>query len=172
MNILRRLLYSRLRSPGFTLFEILLYTAFIGIIMTGAILLAFSALTMRSTLRASTILEGNVRFALGRIHTLMENASAISSPATSTAGEILTLTMAAPELNPTIINVSDGTLFLSQGTGAAASLISNEVIIRRVTFARVSSTTPAIRFVLTAGLRNAAISLPSITVTTTESIRR
>lgn len=160
------------REKGFTLIEAVLYTACVSILMTGTLLLTSTALTMRSKLRASVILEENLRFTLQRVNSLVSGASAITSPALSTTGTTLTLTMPTPAENPTTISLNAGSLTLTQGSAPTSTLISNEIVVSRLMFTRVSSTTPTIRTVFTAGLRNATVSYPSITVTTTDSVRR
>lgn len=160
------------RRSGFTLIEVLMFTAFVSILMTGATFLMASALTVRSHVRAAHILEENLRFAMNRIRSLEESGSGVLMPSISTTGAALTLVMPTAAENPTTINLADGTLFLTQGSVPAAALTSREILISNLTFLHVSSTPPMVRTVLTAGLRNATVSFPSMTVTSTGSLRR
>ncbi len=162
-----------LRRPGFTLIETLIYTAFVGMIMTTMVLLASTAFTVRSKLRASIVLEQNVRFAVTRITTVISEASGITTPALGTSSSTLVLTTSATSTNPTTIRNTGGIITITQGaTGTALTLNSNEVSFSNLSFTRVSSTAAMVRIVASGGLRNAAASYATITVTTTAAVRR
>ena len=162
-----------LRRPGFTLIETLIYTAFDGMIMTTMVLLASTAFTVRSKLRASIVLEQNVRFAVTRITTVISEASGITTPALGTSSSTLVLTTSATSTNPTTIRNTGGIITITQGaTGTALTLNSNEVSFSNLSFTRVSSTAAMVRIVASGGLRNAAASYATITVTTTAAVRR
>jgi len=160
------------RCPGFTLIETLLYIAFVGMILTSVVLLATTALTVRSKVRASVILEENIRFATSRIRGLVTEATGITTPAVSMTGATLVLTMASSTLNPTTITLTNGAITLTQGLGTALAITANEVMVAQLTFTTLNGTAPAARIVLTAGLRNALPSYPTMTVTTTAVIHR
>ncbi len=160
------------RDRGFTLIETILYVAFTAMILTSVVLLASTALNIRSRVRASLILEENVRFATGRIRTLVTEASGITTPAAGTVGSTLVLVMASSTSNPTTVTLTGGVIMLTQGTGTALALTSNEVAISALTFTRLTGTVSSTRIVLTGGLRNATASYPTMTVTTTASIPR
>jgi len=156
------------RFSAFTLIETLMYVAFAGMILTSVVWLAATALTIRSKTRASIVLEEDVRFASGRIRSLVTASTGILAPTASATGTTLQLSMASSSANPTTISFATGTIYLTQGTGTAMALTSSEVLISRLVFTRVSSTAASIRMVLTGGLRNA----PTMTVTTTASVPR
>lgn len=158
---------------GSTLIETLIYTAFVGMIMGSMVLLASTALTVRSKLRASIVLEQNVRFAVTRITSVVSEASGITSPALGASGNTLILTTAATSTNPTTIGNTGGTITITQGaSGTAQALVSNEVSFSNLSFTRVSSTAAMVRIIAAGGLRNAAASYATITVTTTAAVRR
>lgn len=161
------------RRPGFTLIEVLIYTVFVGMIMIAMTLLANTTFTVRSKLRASLILEQNVRVAVSRIVSLVNAASDISVPSLGGSGGTLVLTMPVTTQNPTTITSIDGTIIITQGAaGTAQTLTSNEIVISTLLFARVSSTTPMVRMVVLGGTRNASASYGVITTTTTAAVRR
>ncbi|MCR4256756.1 MAG: hypothetical protein NUW08_03560 [Candidatus Uhrbacteria bacterium] len=161
------------RRPGFTLVETLIYTAFVGTIMVSMTLLAYSTFTIRSRVRASIILQENIRFAVGRTTHLVNEAEEISSPGFGITDGTLVLVTNATSTNPTTFTTVDGTVFVTQGVaGTPEALTSEEVFISNLSFTRVSSTSDMIRMVASGGLRNAAPSYPTITVTTTAAVRR
>lgn len=157
---------------GFTLIETLLYTLFIGMIMTSMTLLAYTAFTIRSNVRASAIVEENARFATERIRALVNEATGITTPIISMASSTLILSMASSTVNPTTIQLTNGTITLTQGTGTAMALSSNEVSFSNLLFTRVSTTPAMVRIVTTGGMRGAAPSYTTLTVTTTAAVRR
>lgn len=159
--------------PGFTLIETLIYTAFVGLIMVAMTMLAYTAFTVRSKVRASLILQENMRFAAYRVTALVTEASAIATPAAGASTSTLVLTMPTAWQNPTSVTLASGTLFLTQGaTGTAQALTSDEVTISALSFARVSSTIDSVRMAATGKLRNASAAYASFSVTTTASVRR
>lgn len=162
----------RSHRPGFTLVETLLYTAFVGMIMTSMTLLAYTTFSVRGKLRTALILEQNMRFAVGRVTTLVNEASGITSPTLGATSGTLILATTATSTNPTTITSVGGIIYLTQGaTGTVEALTSNEISISSFSFTRVSSTSPMVRFVLSGGLRNASTSYGALTVTTTAAVR-
>lgn len=160
------------RRPGFTLIETILYVAFTAMILTSVVLLVTTALNVRSRVRASVILEENMRFASGRIRSLVSEATGITTPAAGTVSSTLVLVTASTTTNPTTIRLAGGVITLTQGAGAAMALTSNEVAISALTFARLAGIVSSTRIVVTGGLRNASAAYPTMTVTTTASIPR
>ncbi len=163
----------RSRKSGFTLLETLIYTGFVGLIMGTMVLLAYTTLTVRSKLRASLIVEENMRFATMRITSLVNEASGITTPTLGSSSGTLVLTSSVTSTNPTTITTTSGVIYLTQGaTGTAQALTSNEISVSSFLFTRVSSTSAIVRMVMKGALRNAPSSYSSLTVTTTAAVRR
>lgn len=163
----------RTHQRGFSLLEVLIYTAFIGTIMVSMTLVANAAFTMRSKLRAALILEQNLRFAVGRVTALVTEASGMTTPALGATSGTLVLVMTTTSTNPTTVTNIDGIVYVTQGaTGTAQALTSNEVSMTTLSFTRVSSTSAVVRIVASGGPRNAASSYGTLTVTTTAAVRR
>lgn len=160
------------RSPAFSLLEVLLYSAFVGVILTSVILLATMTFTSRSKVRSALIVKQNMRVALTQIAFSVGEATGITSPAVGVTSSTLVLAMASSTRNPTTFTLTNGTITMSQGTGTALALLSDEVSLSGFTFTRVSSTTPTVRIVASGGLRGAAQNFPTLTVTTTAAVRR
>ncbi|MDF1497349.1 MAG: prepilin-type N-terminal cleavage/methylation domain-containing protein [Patescibacteria group bacterium] len=159
-------------KSGFTLIEVLIYTAMVGLVMLGVIMLASVTLTVRSKVRASIILEENYRFTMSRITTMVNQAEDITSPLVGTNSEEIVLSMKESALSPTVINVQDGVIYVQQGVGQPMPLTSEEVDIQDFQIFRVSSTAPMVRMVVYGKLRGADSSYPDLTVTTTAVIRK
>jgi type II secretory pathway component PulJ len=159
-------------KSGFTLLEVVIYTAMVGIIMLGVVMLAVVTLDVRGKVRASIILEENYRFAVNRITTLVNQADDISYPLMGTESNELILLMSEPALSPTVINNLNGVIYVQQGSGQAMALTSEEVDVLNFSVERASTTLPMVRVVMYGELRGAAPSYPDLTVTTTAVIRK
>lgn len=160
------------RRPGFTLVEVLIYAALVGMVMVSVVLLASTAFTVRSRVRSALILEENIRFASGRIVSLVTGASGMTFPTIGTTSSTLVMTMTSPSQSPTTISLSNGTIMLAQGSSTALALTSSEVAISNLSINRVSSTAPFVRILISGGLRNPPPQSPTLTVTTTAAVRR
>lgn len=160
------------RRPGFSLIEVLLYTAFVGIIMLSMVLVANTAFSIKSRLRASQTLEQNIRFATLRMAALTAEATDISTPTIGNSSGTLILTMPNAAQNPTTFSNVSGTILLQQGaSGTWEMLTSNEVSVSSLTFTRTSSTLATVRVVVSAALRNTTATYGTLTVTTTAATR-
>jgi len=160
------------RRRGFTLIEVLLYTAFVAMIMTSVTLLVAGALTSQSKLRSSLILKENVRYAIWQIQSAVGEATSITTPASGVPSSTINLITASSTTATIAFNAASGTITLSQGTSTALQLLSSEVQITGFTATRVNSTSSTLRLVLSAKLLNASPSYPTVAVTTTAAIRR
>ncbi len=159
-------------KSGFTLLEVVIYTAMVAIIMLAVIMLAVVTLDVRGKVRASIVLEENYRFAMNRITTLVNQAEDISAPGMGLVSDELILLMSEPALSPTVINNQDGIIFVQQGAGQAMPLTSEEVDVLNFKVERAGTTLPMVRVVMFGELRGAAESYPDLTVTTTAVIRK
>ncbi|MDO8435751.1 MAG: prepilin-type N-terminal cleavage/methylation domain-containing protein, partial [bacterium] len=102
---------------GFTLIEVLLYTALLGIILGTFVLTTTTVLESRAKSQTALMLNEGMRYAMERIAYRIANASAVTLPASGT-GPALTLTMPTPSQNPTAFTLSGGVIMIAQGGGA------------------------------------------------------
>jgi type II secretory pathway pseudopilin PulG len=160
------------RNFGFSLLEVVIYTAMVGVIMLGVITLAYVTLDVRGKVRASIILQENYRFALNRATMIVNQAEDITFPLNGATGTELILAMKEPALDPTIINTQDGVVYLQQGLGQPAALTSVEVDVQNFSIERASTTAPMVRIVISGRLRDSHSSYPDLTVTSTAVVRK
>jgi prepilin-type N-terminal cleavage/methylation domain-containing protein len=140
---------------GFTLIEILIYTAIMGSIFVSSVFITRAMYDTRARIRSSVILEENMRFALARIMSEVREADGVSEPVSST-GTTLTLIMNDPAHDPTVISLADGVITMSKGGNPAAALTSSEAEITSLVFTRSEGDFPLIRAELGGRMRNAA----------------
>lgn len=160
------------KKQGFTLLEILIYTAMVGVIMLGVIMLAVITLEVRGKVRASIILEQNYRLAMNRMTSYVNGAEDILYPAPGETASELTLENTEAATNPTVFNLQNGILFVQTGSDLPMQLTSEEVEIEELLFIRASTTSPMVRMVMSGKYRDASSDYPSQTVTTTAVIRK
>jgi type II secretory pathway pseudopilin PulG len=159
-------------KSGFTLIEILIYTAIMGSILVSTVFITRAMYDTRARIRSSVILEENMRFALARIMTEVREADGVTEPASST-GTALTITRDDPAHDPTVITSAGGVITMSKGGSPAAALTSSEVEITSLVFTRSQGDFPLIRAELEGQMRNASGPYrASLTLSNSAAIRR
>ncbi|MBI5306179.1 type II secretion system protein [Candidatus Wolfebacteria bacterium] len=137
-------------NKGFTLIELLLYITIVAITLTvfGAIVL--NVLFSKAKFTAMEEVNHNARFILEKMAVATRNAQSVNSPLAGASGGILSLQMADAAKNPTIFDVSNGVLRITEGAGATANLTTNKVIVTNIQFSNVAypNNTGAINTVL------------------------
>jgi prepilin-type N-terminal cleavage/methylation domain-containing protein len=121
--------YIRSRQSGYTLIELLLYVALIGILLTAVV--GFFTMTADARVKNQTINEVNDQgvFAIDTITQSLRNATSITAPSTGASGGQLTIVMPTSAISPTIFNLSGTTLQIKEGTNTAVSLTNSKVQI-------------------------------------------
>ncbi|MBI4133382.1 prepilin-type N-terminal cleavage/methylation domain-containing protein [Candidatus Uhrbacteria bacterium] len=157
---------------GFTLIEVLIYMAILGVMLLNIVELTSGTFDLRGRARASLTIEENLRFVLSRVVARIYDADGITAPATGTTST-LTLDMLDATENPTTITLSNGAVLLTEGTNAAIPLTSDEVTVTTLSFTRLSGTPPGVRIDITGELAAAAGVYQSVlSLSTTAVIRR
>jgi prepilin-type N-terminal cleavage/methylation domain-containing protein len=126
------------RQTGYTLIELLLYVALIGVLLSAVV--AFFGITADARIKNQTISEINDQgtYALDYIAQVARNATSISSPTVGASGTSLTLVVPTASLSPTTLSVTNGILQVKEGTAAAVSLTSSEVKIDSLNVSNLS----------------------------------
>lgn len=163
-------------NRGFSLVEIIIYTALLGLVMTGFVLVTQTAIIMQSRTRNALILEENIRFAQNRIVSLIHQASEITTPTANSSGSNLILTMDDQAKNPTTISVSGGVIYITEGNSPSENLTSSEIDITNLNFTGISGkngTAAGAQIKISGQLKNAAVRFQtSLTVQNTSAVRR
>lgn len=128
------------KDTGYTLIELLLYTAVIAVLL-GAVTVFFG-LTVDSRIKNQTINEVNSQgtAALDYITQTVRNSTAITSPAIGTPGSQLTVTVPTGTLSPTLYSVASGVLQVKEGTSAAIALTNSKVQVTSFTVTNLTRT--------------------------------
>jgi Tfp pilus assembly protein PilW len=122
------------RQTGYTLIELLLYVAIVGLLLTSVT--SFFGIVADARVKNQSIAEVNDQAVsvMDYMTQTIRNASSVTAPTTGTSGSSLTLAVPTGSLNPTIFNLSGTTLQIKEGAGSTVALTSNDVQITSLTF--------------------------------------
>lgn len=123
---------------GFTLIEMLVYTA-IFVLMISA-LAAFMSTLSQSRIRNQAMLEVNDQGVqvLRIITQNLRNATVINSPSIGTSVGTLSVNTISAGTTPTLVTLSGGVLYITQGASPAVALTNNKVAVSNLSFSNVS----------------------------------
>jgi len=123
---------------GFSLIEILIYTAIIGIV--GSLFSGILVSVVRIQNRQNSVTEVNqqLNFVMSNIQRLVRDSGLIEIDAGSATGT-LKLRMRDPAKDPTLIAISNGKIILQQGLGLPLDLTTAAVAIDKLEFLKIAS---------------------------------
>ena len=153
------------KSKGVTLIETLIYVGITAILVSSIVLLTQVILNTSVRVKTSITLEENLQFAMVQIVGKIQKAANISAPISGTANS-LTLGMTSAPENPTVFSLSNGAIMMTEGSGQALPVTSNEIEITNLSFTRLDAMSAAVQMQITGQLRNVS---PSIQTTHTIS---
>jgi len=107
----------KLGQQAFTLIELLLYTAIIGVLLLAAV--GFFGLAVDARVKNQTISEVNQQgqAVMDNILQTIRNATDVSSPAIGTSGNALSVTVPTGSLSPTVFSTNSTNMGLSSDAG-------------------------------------------------------
>lgn len=117
--------------PGFTLFETLLYTALVAVIVVALVPIGWNVIQGATRSRVEREVYENARLVSDRIKYEIRNATATASLNGSSSIGLLTRNDAD---NPTTIELVDGFVRLQRGTADPVNLNSDRTIVSSLSF--------------------------------------
>lgn len=130
------------RKKGFTLVELILYVAILGMVIVGLLSFALSVSSIHAKTTVSAGVVSNARVALSIIEQKIRAASRINvgSSVFNTNAGALSLTMADPSKNPTRIDVdpATGRLRVTEGASAPVFITASDVRVSQLLFENLS----------------------------------
>ncbi len=123
-------------NNGFTLIEIIIYVAIIGIVMTSFIAFGMSISSARSKTYVVQEVQGNARMLIDIISQKIKRAQAITSPTAGQSNGAMTLDMPYSESDLTF-SMTDGIVYLTEGSGDPQAIVSNEVEVENFQFSNI-----------------------------------
>src|SRR3989338_2893396 len=146
-------------SRGFSLIEIVLYIAMVGVVLVVAAMFATDFFSSNAKVQALEEASRNARYAADRIAAEVRSAATINQGASVFGANPGTLSIGSsvPLNDPTVFTVSGGALMVSQGGAPAEPITSGRVSITDLTFEdlTVFGRTRLVRIRVTAASRNA-----------------
>jgi len=132
MNLKNKIHYSlflirNTRNGGFTLMEVLIYSALLGLFIGAAFVFISSILGSTDTLLEKNELIANQELIEGKMNWLFGGATKVLAPAPASSSSQLRLTGSSTTIYPATIALSNNNLMLSLNGGATTSITSNRV---------------------------------------------
>jgi Tfp pilus assembly protein PilW len=149
----RKIIKNKNRKTGFSLIELLLYIAILGMFIFA--ITSFLNIMTSSRINNQTVLEVNNQGSqIIRIITqTIRNATGVNNPSFSSSSNVLNLSTSISGTSPTIFSESGGILSMKEGSSSAVSLNNDKVVISNLLFENLSQTsnfsTVRISFTLT-----------------------
>lgn len=134
---------------GFTLVELLLYVSTIAVILLLVSTLLFTILNARVKNQTIAEVEQQGLQVMQLITQTIRNAENINSPAQGTTATSLSLEIVDASLNPTIVDLSNSVVRITEGTASPVSLTSSKVLASSLSFLNLSQKSIKIQFTLT-----------------------
>lgn len=131
-------------QKGFTLVEVLIYIAILGLVVASFISFSVSISNSRGKTYVEQEVQANARVALNLISQRILAANGVNTGASTFGSDpgVLSLSMADSSKNPTIINLTadDGQLQIQEGVDSAITITSDEVRVTNLVFTDLTST--------------------------------
>jgi Tfp pilus assembly protein PilW len=145
-------------NKGFTLLEALLYVAISSIVILGTSFLLISLLQTNVKNQTVAEVEEQGSFVVKLIDQSVRKATGINIPAAQANDVVLSLQMADAAKNPTIFSVTDGTLNITEGAGAAVPLTNSMVTVSGLSFNNYSATSSkgSVKILFTLSYKNSS----------------
>lgn len=143
-------------KTGYTLLEVLLYTAVSAVLLFSISTLTFSLVQSRDRTQVLTEVDETGMQIINQIAQTIRNSNSITSPTSGTNATSLTIVVDDSLKSPTIYDLSSSYIRVKEGTATTVNLNSNRILISNLNFYNYSrnSTKGSIRFQFRATYNN------------------
>lgn len=125
---------KKIKPSGFTLIEILIYTAIFGVVAAGIIGVAWNITRLHTTQIASNEIDENLRYVMNLVNSKVRESTMIEQA----SGTTLILRMPDSTKSPTTFSLSNGTLYIQEGSADPVAITSNRVEVTSLNFEYLS----------------------------------
>lgn len=161
------------RAKGFTILELLIYTAIVGMTLVSMIFVTQTMYDIRARVRTSALVREHVGFVLTRAMSSVRQASAVTLPVGGSATSTLELVTAVTSTNPTVFLLRDGRVYLKEGASEELPLTSDEIEITGLLFTCSEDDPPLVHAEISGDRRNAeGFYTAPLTLTGAATVRR
>jgi len=126
------------KKEGYTLLELLLYISLYSIIMLSVMALLLTLLEVRVKSRTLAEVDQQGVQIVQLITQSLRNADNVNSPAAGATAALLSLDMPGTSLDPTVFDLSNGIVRISETGGAAVVLNNSQVTVSNLTFTNLT----------------------------------
>lgn len=123
---------------GFTLIEFLIYIGIVGVVLLAGGAVGMNILFGKAKLGAIDEVGQNASMVMERIEQSVRNAKQVISPAPGVSSATLSLEVDDAAKSPTVFDILDGTVRITEGGNPAVSLTSKSVTVQSLMFTNVS----------------------------------
>lgn len=134
-------------KKGFTLIEVIVYTAILAIVLGFSLLALFELRDSASANRSRTAVSSEGNFVMQKISWALAGATVISDPAIGATSSRLSVDKYGFAGNPVVIEADDGAVFLSRGSADPLPLTTGNVSVDSLVFTHGDEVLSAPEFV-------------------------
>ena len=148
---------------GFTLIEVLIYTAILTVILTGVLATFYSIINTSDSLRNQIELVENSKFLEQKLRWALTGATQINTPGLGSTSDTLSIERPGAG-SPLVFDLSNGIVRMASGSGDPVPITNDFVIVSSLSFKNFSfssDTKNSIR--IKANLTNTNMPVPSTT---------
>ncbi len=124
---------------GFTLIEVLIYSALIAMIISGSLIAVYQIIEGSDSIQNKIIIEQEANFLLSKIRWVLTGATAIISPTVGLASSTLSINKANYSENPIILDLNSNNLRMKQGSGNPTILNNQNIAISNLIFEHLAA---------------------------------
>ncbi len=139
-NFLRKLYNDRQQQQGFTLVELVLYIGISSVVLFATSLFLSTLLAARIKNQTIAEVEQQGLYVMTSITQALRNADTIGAPTQGASAASLTIHTYPGASDPTIFDLSGGTIRITEGSNAPIALSNSRVIASVLTFQNFSRT--------------------------------
>lgn len=125
-------------KKGFILIELLFYISIISLVLISIIGFFWNIISGNIKEQAYQEVQQNGRFAITKITQEIKKAIRVNNPLPGISANSLSLVMQDPSLNPTIFDLSNGKLRITQGVLVPIELTTDQILVNNLQFTNLS----------------------------------
>jgi Tfp pilus assembly protein PilW len=136
-------------QKGFSLVEMLLYVSISSVILLSLSLLLTSLFSSRVKSQSIADVDQQGMQVLQLITQTVRNAKSVDFPSIGATSTSLSVTMPDPMLSPTVFDLTNGTVRITEGSNQSIKLTNSHVTVTSLLFQNISSASSTDRIVRT-----------------------
>ncbi|MEK7114455.1 MAG: prepilin-type N-terminal cleavage/methylation domain-containing protein [Patescibacteria group bacterium] len=124
---------------GFTLIEVLIYSALIAMIISGSLIAVYQIIEGSDSIQNKIIMEQEANFLISKIRWALTGATTIISPTIGASSSTLSINKANYSENPIVFDLNLNNLRIKQGSGNPAILNNQNIAINNLIFEHLTA---------------------------------